>query len=270
MSGPFARYAWGERTFVMGILNVTPDSFSGDALGDDVPAALAQGERFVAEGADFLDVGGASSRPGFDPTPIDLELQRVLPVIEGLRRLVDVPISIDTTNATVARDALAAGATIVNDINGLRTDPGLAHVVAAAGAGLVAMHNQRDREFHDVAGDILAGWAESLRLADAAGIPRDHVVLDPGFGFGWTVAQNLEMVRRLPELRVGRPILLGTSRKSTLGAVLGDLPVDRRLEGTLASVAVAIALGVDIVRVHDVAAVKRAALVADGIVRGRG
>lgn len=255
----------------MGILNVTPDSFSGDALGDDVPAALAQGERFVAEGADFLDVGGASSRPGFEPTPLDIEMQRVIPVIEGLRRLVDVPISVDTTSAIVARAALNAGATVVNDINGLRKDPALAGVIASAGAGLVAMHNQRGREFHDVAADILAGWSESVRLADAAGIPRDRVVLDPGFGFGWTVAQNLEMVRRLPELRTaGQPILLGTSRKSTLGATLGDLPVDQRLEGTLASVAVAIALGVDIVRVHDVAAVKRAALVADGIVRGRG
>jgi dihydropteroate synthase len=270
-------FVWGARTYVMGVVNCTPDSFAGDGLSDDVEAAVAQAGRMVEEGADIIDVGGEStrpgttdpSRPGFDVVPVEDELRRVIPVVERLSREVDVPISIDTYKAAVAREAIAAGAHIVNDIWGFHHDADMAKVVAEAGVPAIVMHNQRGRQHRDVIGDIVDGLNESIRLAESAGVPKERLIIDPGFGFGWQPEQNLEMLRRLAELKqLGLPILVGTSRKSTIGRVLGGLPAEERLEGTLATVALAIANGVDIVRVHDVKASVRVARVADAVVRG--
>jgi len=262
------RFDWGSRTYVMGIINVTTDSFSGDGLGLDVEAAVAQGRRFAQEGADILDVGGESTRPGFQAVTLEEEMRRVLPVVERLAREVDAPISIDTYKAPVARAALKAGAHLVNDIWGFRHDPAMAPLVAELGVPAVIMHNQRGRDFHDVIGDIRAGLEVSLGLAEEAGIPRQRLVIDPGFGFGWAEEHNLEMLRRLGELRgLGLPILVGTSRKSTIGAVLGGVPAEERLMGTAATVAIAIAHGADIVRVHDVAEMVQVCRMADAVLR---
>jgi len=261
-------FVWGARTFVMGVINVTPDSFSGDGLGRDTEAAVAQGLRFEAEGVDILDVGGESTRPGAGETDAAEEMRRVLPVIERLKRQTTTPISIDTAKAEVASAALEAGAVMLNDVWGLRHDPQMPGVVARFGVPAVVMHNQRGRPFRDVIGDIREGLEASIALAAAAGVPRERLIVDPGFGFGWKEEHNLEMLRRLGELKaLGLPILAGTSRKSTIGAVLG-LPVEERLLGTAASVALAIANGADIVRVHDVKEMLQVCRVADAVVRG--
>ncbi len=263
------RFLWGSRTYVMGVLNITPDSFSGDGLGDDVEAAVAQGRRFAEEGADLLDVGGESTRPDFASISAEEETGRVLPVIERLLAEAALPISIDTSKAGVAQAALEAGAHMVNDVWGFRHDPQIAEIVARFAVPAVIMHNQRGRQFRDVVGDIRDGLEASIDLATAAGIPRERLIIDPGFGFGWTVEQNLEMLRRLEELRaLGLPILVGTSRKSTIGAVL-DLPIEERLMGTAATVAIAVASGADIVRVHDVKQMVQVCRMADALVRGR-
>jgi len=264
-------FRWGSRTYVMGVLNVTPDSFSGDGLGVDAEAAVALGRRFEEEGADILDVGGESTRPGFDPIPVEEELRRVVPVVRRLAAETALPVSIDTYKPEVAEAAIAAGAHMLNDVWGFRHEGDgerLVRLAAQRGLPAVVMHNQRGREFHDVIGDLLAGFRESLRIAQEAGVAEERLIIDPGFGFGWDEQQNLEMLRRLAELRVlGRPVLIGTSRKSTIGKVLG-LPVEERLEGTAATVAIAIAHGADIVRVHDVKAMVRVARMTDAIVRG--
>ena len=261
-------FAWGTRTFVMGIINVTPDSFSGDGLGTDADAAIAQGLRFALEGADIIDVGGESTRPGAEGVDAAEEKRRVLPVIERLAREIAAPISIDTSKAEVASAALEAGAVMLNDVWGLRRDPQMPGVLARFGVPAVVMHNQRGRPFRDVIGDIREGLETSIALATAAGVPRERLIVDPGFGFGWKEEHNLEMLRRLGELRsLGLPILVGTSRKSTIGAVLG-LPAEERLFGTAASVALAIANGADVVRVHDVKEMLQVCRVADAVVRG--
>lgn len=283
-------FHWGAQTYVMGILNVTPDSFSGDGLlsadvADWVALAVAQGQRFVAEGAHILDVGGESTRPGSQPVDADEELRRVLPVIERLAATVDVPISVDTSKAAVAEAALRAGAVIVNDVWGFRLDPAIAEVTARHGAAAVLMHNRSRREhvsidpalggmylgadYTDVVADVAAELRISIELARGAGVPDDHIILDPGLGFGKSVAQNLELLDRLAELRsLGYPLLVGPSRKSFIGYTLG-LPPDQRVEGTAATVAIAIARGADIVRVHDVQAMARVARMADAVVRRR-
>ncbi len=262
-------FAWGARTYVMGVVNVTPDSFAGDGLGADVDAAVGQALRMVAEGADIIDVGGESTRPGFAEVTAEDELRRVIPVIERLSRETNVPISIDTYKASVARAALKAGAHLINDVHGFRREPEVAAVAAEFGVPAIAMHMQRGREFHDTIGDITAGLLESLRIAREHGLSTECIIIDPGFNFGWTPGQALEMLRRLVELRaLGRPILVGTSRKSTISIVLGDAPVEERLEGTAATVSISIANGADIVRVHDVKEMARVAKVADAIVRG--
>ena len=261
-------FIWGRRTYIMGVVNVTSDSFSGDGLAHDVAAAVNQAVRMCRDGADIIDVGGESTRPGFQPVPADEEIGRTVPVIERLLGEVDVPVSIDTYKAEVARAALDAGACLVNDVHGFRREPEVAAVAAEFDVPAVAMHYQRDREFHDVIGDITAGLVDSLRIARERGLPDERVIVDPGFNFGWTEEQALEMLRRLGELRtLGRPLLVGTSRKSTIGVVLG-LPVEDRLEGTAATVALAIANGADIVRVHDVKEMSRVARMADAVVRG--
>jgi dihydropteroate synthase len=258
------KFSWGSRVYLMGIVNVTPDSFSGDGVTDH-GAAIEQGLRMVAEGADLLDVGGESTRPGHQPVTVELELERVLPVVERLAREAGVPVSIDTWKLPVAEAAVGAGATIINDIWGLQRSPELARLAARDGLGLVVMHNQSGTEYADLMGDLLASLRRSAAVAEAAGVPADRVIVDPGIGFGKTAEQNLVVLRRLAELgSLGRPVLVGTSRKSFIGRIL-DLPVDDRLEGTAASVAVAILRGASIVRVHDVRAMARVARVAEAL-----
>ncbi len=269
-------FVWGARTYIMGVINVSPESFAGDGLAS-VDAAVEQARRFVDEGADILDVGGQSTRPGankadagFDEILADEEIRRVAPVIEGMRCVLpDTPISVDTYKPDVARAAIHAGAHMINDIWGFRRDDSIARIAAEAGVPTVIMHNQRGRASNDVIDDVADGLRASMRIGTAAGLDVSMLIADPGFGFGWRPEQNLEMLRRLGELRaLGLPILVGTSRKSTIGTALGGAPVGERVFGTAASVAIAIAHGADIVRVHDVAAMKQVAMVADATVRG--
>ncbi|MBI4498393.1 MAG: dihydropteroate synthase [Chloroflexi bacterium] len=263
-------FRWGSRTYVMGIVNLTPDSFSGDGLGYDIEGAVHQARRFVAEGADIVDIGGESNRPGTGPMSISVEeeCRRVLPVVQALARTIPVPISIDTYKAEVARRALEAGAHIINDIWGLRYDPEMAPLAARTGAPVVLMHNQQGTEYRDLIPDIIAWLGESLAIARAAGVPHEHLIIDPGIGFGKTWEHTFVVLRRLREFQVlGCPVLVGTSRKSFIGRVL-NLPVQDRLEGTAASVAVAIAHGADLVRVHDVREMVRVCRVSDAIIRG--
>lgn len=274
--GP-ATFEWGARTFVMGILNVTPDSFSGDGLlagpagepGDDpVAKAVAIGRRMVDEGADLLDLGGESTRPGHAVVGDAEELARVVPVIRALRAaLPDVPLSIDTTKVEVAAAALDAGADLVNDVWGVNSDDDLLGLAAARGAPIVLMHNRAEARYANLMAEVIADLERAIERAVGKGMAWESIIVDPGFGFGKTPAHNLVLLRELASLRVlGRPILLGTSRKSTLGKVL-DLPPDQRIEATLASTALGIAAGVDIVRVHDVQANVRTARMADAILR---
>jgi len=264
-------FRWGERTYIMGVVNLSPDSFSGDGLGDDIEAAVAQARRMVAEGADIIDVGGESTRPGTEPTSAedyDAELLLVIPVIERLAAELTVPVSIDTYKAGVARRALEAGASIINDIWGLKRDPELARVAAAAGVPLILMANQRDAPPKaGIMARVLADLETGIATAERAGVAPGDIIVDPGIGFGKTLEQNLELVNRLAELkRLGRPILLGTSRKSMIGLVL-DLPPDQRLEGNLAVTAIGIANGADIVRVHDVRPTALVCRMSDAVIR---
>ena len=280
--------AWGQRTYVMGILNLTPDSFSGDGLlaasTEGNGNAVEQARHFLAAGADILDIGGESTRPGSQPVEAEEELHRVLPAIRAIAaEFPQALLSIDTCKAVVAEEALKAGASIVNDVWGLRADPDLAAAAARAGAAVVLMHNRskpanvevRERlgkayagaEYRDLLEDVKRELLESVGLARAAGIPDEHIILDPGIGFGKTVAQNLELIDRLDEVRaLGFPVLLGPSRKSFIGYTL-DLPPDQRVEGTAAAVAVGITRGADLVRVHDVEPMVRVARMTDALVR---
>ncbi len=265
-------FAWGERTFVMGILNVTPDSFSGDGLigrGDPVAAAVDQARRMVDQGADLLDIGGESTRPGHAPIEAAEEIGRVIPVLAAIRTAMPgVPLSIDTTKAVVAEAALAAGADLLNDVWATGPDPAIAELAASAHVPLLVMHNRHEPDYRDVMREVIDDLRAALERAERAGVPPADLLVDPGIGFGKTADHNLIVLRHLGELTtLGRPILLGTSRKSTIGKIL-DLPADERLEGTLATTALGIAAGVDIVRVHDVEANVRAARVSDAVVRG--
>lgn len=278
---------WGVRTYVMGVLNVTPDSFSGDGImakGDLLEVSLEQAKRFLAAGAALLDVGGESTRPGSQPIGADEERQRVLPVIRALvQEFPDALISVDTYRSGLAEDALKEGAQIVNDIWGLRADPRLRQVVAGAKCPVILMHNRSNpsnvevraqlgnayigAEYTDLIADVKRELLESVKLAREAGIDEERILLDPGIGFGKKVEHNLELINRLDEIRaLGFPVLIGPSRKSFIGYTL-DLPPDQRVEGTAAAVAIGIARGADIVRVHDVEAISRVARMSDAIVR---
>jgi dihydropteroate synthase len=264
-----AELRWGEKTYVMGICNLSPDSFSGDGIGADLDRTVAQARRMVAEGADIIDVGGESTRPGTEPNAdLAAELALVVPAIEALKAEIDVPISIDTYKSGVAAEALRAGASIVNDIWGLKRDPALAGVAAEAGAPLILMANERDAPPKaGILARVMADLEYGIQTARAAGVPDENIIVDPGIGFGKTLEQNLELVNRLAELRaLGHPVLLGTSRKSMIGMVL-DLPADQRLEGNLAVTAIGIANGADIVRVHDVRETVLVCRMSDAIVR---
>ena len=268
-----ASFAWGARTYVMGIVNVTPDSFSGDGLlatagAGPVAAALALGARMVAEGADLLDVGGESTRPGHQAVGAAEEMERVVPVIAALRAAhPELPISVDTVKPAVATAALDAGASLVNDVWGVAEDDALARLAAERGVPIVLMHNRAEARYVNLMAEVIADLERAIERALRAGCRWEQFLIDPGFGFGKAPQHNLLLLRELASLRVlARPILLGTSRKSTLGRVL-DLPSDERLEATLATTALAIAAGVDLVRVHDVQANVRAARMTDAIVR---
>ncbi len=276
-------FEWGTRTFVMGIVNVTPDSFSGDGLlarsavgreaGDLVARAVERAvelaRRMGEEGADLLDVGGESTRPGHTPVGAGEEAARVVPVIAAIHAaLPDVPISVDTAKAEVAAAALDAGACLLNDIWGVATDDAMARLAAVRRVPLVVMHNRSEARYRDVMAEVVADLAAAIERAGRAGLPRDRIIVDPGFGFGKTPEHNLALLRDLRALRALEcPVLLGTSRKSTLGKVLGGLPPDERLEATLATTALGIAAGVDMVRVHDVRPNVRVARMCDAVVR---
>jgi dihydropteroate synthase len=252
----------------MSILNITPDSFAGTGPGLDPIAALERARRDLADGADFLDVGGESTRPGATAVDAPTELRRVMPVIERLAAETSALVSIDTSKPEVADAALRSGASIVNDVHGLRGDARMARVVARHQAPVIVMANLRGQQIADVITAVRLQLDQSLAIARRAGIPSERIIVDPGFGFGPTPAQNLELIRRLGEVRaLGQPVLVGVSRKSTIGRVLG-LPVEERVEGTAAAVALAIAGHADIVRVHDTRAMVRVARMADAIVRG--
>lgn len=259
-------FEWGRHVYVMGIVNVTPDSFSGDGLAGRPEAAIAQGLEMVRQGAHLLDVGGESTRPGHETISPEQELERVLAVVSELAASAGVPVSIDTTKPKVAAAALEAGAALVNDIWGLQRAPELAGLAARHGASVVVMHNQDGVEYPDgLIEQISRRLADSARVATDAGIPPERVIVDPGIGFGKTAEQNVEVLRRLDRLQeLGLPILVGTSRKSFLGKVFG-LPLEERLPGTVASVAAAVLRGADIVRVHDVGEVAPVVRVLEGL-----
>lgn len=287
---PTGPLPWNARTYVMGILNITPDSFSGDGLIGRlrreglVRSAVLLAQKFIADGADIIDIGGESTRPGAQPVSAEEEIDRVIPVIEALRAEgLEAILSVDTYKAKVAEAALEAGAHWVNDVWGLRADSELAAVAARFNAPVILMHNRskpsnaelQERlggryvgvHYDDLLGDICHELMESVELARAAGIPDRHIILDPGIGFGKTVEQNLELINRLDEIKaLGFPVLLGPSRKSFIGYTL-DLPPEQRVEGTAAAVAVGIVRGADIVRVHDVGPIVRVVRMTDAIVR---
>ena len=284
-------FQWGKRTYVMGIINVTPDSFSGDGVASEndaelVERAVEQARRFLDQGADILDLGGESTRPGSRPVTADEEVSRLIPAIHAIRKtLVDAVLSVDTYRAGVAELALDAGANWVNDVWGLRMDPNMGNLVARRGCPIVIMHNrskpkdvaQEERlggryvgvAYGDLLADIKTELAEQIEIALDAGVRHEQIIVDPGIGFGKTVEQNLELLDRIGELKsLGYPILTGPSRKSFIGYTL-DLPPDQRVEGTAASVAISIDRGADIVRVHDVASMVRVARMTDAIIRHR-
>jgi dihydropteroate synthase len=273
-------FHWGQRTYVMGVVNVSPDSFSGDGIAD-AKEALARAKQLASEGADIIDVGGESSRPASTPIPIDEELQRVIPVVKKLAQEISVPLSVDTYKLEVGRQALNAGASMINDVWGLQKEPGLAELAAQKGGPIVLMSNQRDSPCPDIMAAVISDLKRAIKQALSAGVSWENILIDPGIGFGKTQEQNLEILQRLEELKIlGRPILLGSSRKSFIGWVLDFTaeqrsnkvafvpPSDRRLEGTAATIAIGIAKGADIVRVHDVKEMARVCKMSDAIVRG--
>jgi len=281
-----AVFYWGKRTYIMGILNLSPDSFSGDGV-EDADAAVLRAKQMAADGADIIDVGGESTRPGAAPLSAEEELRRIIPVVEKLRRELSIPLSVDTYKLEVARQAVDSGARMINDIWGLKKEPRLTELAAQHNIPIVLMSNQRDvsprhdTDFPDILSVVIADLRQSIEQALAAGVPRENIIVDPGIGFGKTQEQNLDLLRRLEELKsLGQPVLLGSSRKSVIGWVLDLTPEQRkqgkaflpptnpRLEGTAATLALGIARGVDMVRVHDVKEMALVCRMSDALVRG--
>ncbi|WP_338976972.1 dihydropteroate synthase [Fusobacterium nucleatum] len=262
----------GERTLVMGILNVTPDSFSDGGRYNNLDSAMKQAERLISEGADIIDVGGESTRPGHTQITSEEEISRVEPIIEKISKNLDTIISIDTYKYDVAEEAIKAGANIINDIWGLQYDKGeMAELVKKSNLPIITMHNQNDEIYNkDIMLVLREFFEKTFKIANKYGIDRDKIILDPGLGFGKNVEQNIEILSRLNELKDMGSILLGASKKRFIGKLLNDLPFDERVEGTVATTVIGIEKGVDIVRVHNVLENKRACLVADGVYRKRG
>ena len=267
-------FHWGERTYVMGVVNATPDSFSGDGAGYDVDAAVDIALRMESEGADVIDVGGESTRRYNDrvgAAPVDRaeEIARVIPLVERLARGLAIPVSVDTYKAEVARRALDAGASMVNDVWGVSAGPDMLSVVAEYQVPVVLMHNQTGHQYDDLVPDIIESLRQAVERALASGVSRDNIIIDPGIGFGKVAEQSIQIESRLAEFRaLGLPVLVGPSRKSHIGLILGDLPPSDRLEGTAAVVSLCIAGGADMLRVHDVREMARVARMSDAIVRG--
>ncbi len=258
---------WGRRTYIMGILNVTPDSFSDGGKFIDIKDAFAQTKKMVEDGADIIDIGGESTRPGAEPVTYEQEVARIIPVIKAIKEQIDIPVSVDTYRMSTAKAALAAGADMVNDVWGLKFDPDMAKVIAENDVPVCIMHNSYTNEYVSLIDDIKESLEQSIAIALRAGISDENIILDPGIGFGKSWEQNLDVMIALDRIkRLGYPILLGTSRKSFIGKVLG-LPVEDRLEGTLATSAYGIVKGADILRVHDVLQNKRVAIMTDRMVR---
>ena len=261
-------FAWGKRTYIMGVINLSPDSFSGDGCRS-IDEALQQAVRFAGEGADIIDVGGESTRPDSAPVPLEEELKRVIPFIKELVRSVSIPVSIDTYKYEVAVQALDAGVSMVNDISGLKMQPSMLRLVAERQAPVVLTSNERGQPSRDITETVIRSLQALIRLALDAGVSRQNLVIDPGIGFGKTQDQNLEILRKLADLKtLRRPILIGTSRKSFIRNVLGA-DAEALLLGTAATVATGIANGADMVRVHDVAAMSLVCRMCDAVIRGR-
>ena len=274
-----ADFRWGDRTYVMGIINVTPDSFSGDGLAN-AESALSQARRMVDEGADILDIGGESTRPGFTPVDIQEEIMRVIPAIQQIMPHIQVPISIDSSKFEVVRQALEAGASIINDQWGLKSEPRLAELAVTHRVPIILMSNQRDKGGYDTLNkrdtgyypdsieEVLSALRQSIKTAISAGVPSENIIVDPGLGFGKTWQFDLEIIRRLDELKeLNKPILIGPSRKSFIKMIM-NVPPSERVEGTAAAVSISIIKGADLVRVHDVKPIVRVCRVTDAIVRG--
>ena len=257
----------GERTYIMGILNVTPDSFSDGGRYNDIERAVAHAKEMILQGADIIDVGGESTRPNHEVVPEDEEIKRVVPIIKALSKEIDVPISIDTYKAKVAEEAILAGASLINDVWGFKMDANMAKVAAKYQVACCLMHNRDNKDYGNLMEDMLVDLQESIDLALAAGVKKEKIMLDPGIGFAKTYEQNLEVMNKLEVLnRLGYPILLGTSRKSMIGNAL-NLPTEERVEGTVATTVIGIMKGYDFVRVHDIVENKRACIMTDAIVR---
>lgn len=259
-----------NKTYVMGILNVTPDSFSDGGKYQQLDQALRHVERMIVEGADIVDVGGESTRPGYTVVSEEEEIERITPVIEGIRARFDIPVSLDTYKSGVAQAGIVAGADLINDIWGLKYDADMAKVIAGSKLPCCLMHNRKEPDYHNFMEEVLVDLQESVQLAKEAGISGDRIILDPGVGFGKTYEHNLEVINRLDELkRLGCPVLLGTSRKSVIGLTL-DLPTDERIEGTLVTTVFGVIKGCAFVRVHDVRENVRAVRMAEAILYGTG
>jgi dihydropteroate synthase len=257
----------GNKTYIMGVLNITPDSFSDGGKYYWIDDAVNKAREMILNGADIIDVGGESTRPGFVPVEPIEEIRRVVPIVERLVSEFSIPISVDTSKSIVAKEALKAGAHIINDIWGLQADDNMAYVAAEHCAGVVMMHNRQNKEYTNLMAEIIQFLQQSIKIGEQAGINRNSMAIDPGIGFGKTMDHNLLVMKKLEQLKaLELPILLGTSRKSFIGNVLG-LPIDQRVEGTGATVAIGIACGADIVRVHDVKEMARTARMADAIIR---
>ena len=269
---------FSDKTYIMGVLNVTPDSFSDGGLFFDRDKAVERALEMVREGASIVDVGGESTRPGAKEISLDEELSRVIPVIESISKEIDALISIDTRKAHVAAAATRAGASIINDVSGLKHDPDMAKVVARHGATVIVMHMkgtpqdmQHDPRYGDLISEIITSLRESIDIAKRAGVEEEKIIIDPGIGFGKTVAHNLEILNRLGEFKVlGHPICIGTSRKSFIGKVLNETDTDSRLSGTIATCTIAIAKGANIIRVHDVKEAHAAAVLSDRVLERKG
>lgn len=261
-------FTFGNHTYVMGILNVTPDSFSDGGKYEHIDAALKQAEKMIAEGADIIDIGGESTRPGYTLLSEEEEIVRVVPAIEAVKERFDIPVSVDTYKGKVAEAAIAAGADLVNDIWGLKYDDVLAGVIAKSNLPCCLMHNRKEADYTDFMQDVMADLSETIKIAQQAGIENDKIILDPGVGFGKTYENNLEIIHKLEQLHaLGYPLLLGTSRKSVIGLTL-DLPVEERVEGTLVTTVMAVMKQCAFVRVHDVKENKRAIIMSEAILNG--